>query len=71
MLIILGIILLFIVLGLSGWLLKIIGDIFDFFVDGIGHGCGCIFDCIVGIFSHFCIVCNYASTGLNKEEQNT
>lgn len=53
MVIILGIILLsivFIVLGLSGWLLKIIGNIFDFFVDGIGHGCGCIFDCIVGIF---------------------
>ena len=58
--IILGIILviiLFIVLGFSGWLLKIIGDIFDFFVDGIGHGCGCIFDCIVGIF--FLIVVSY------------
>ena len=58
--IILGIILLsivFIVFGLSGWLLKIIGNIFDFFVDGIGHGCGCIFDCIVGIF--FLIVVSY------------
>ena len=36
-------IVLFVVLGLAGWLLKFIGNVFYFLLNGIRSGCGCIF----------------------------
>ena len=40
---ILVIIVVFVVLGLSGWLLQILGHIANFLLNGIRGGCGCIF----------------------------
>lgn len=52
-LIILGIVL-FVVLGLDGWLLELIGTIGSFLADGCSHGCGCVFSVIAAIFV-FCL----------------
>ena len=44
------ILVLFVVLGLSGWLLRIFGAIFDFLLNGIRSGCGCIFTFFAVLF---------------------
>jgi len=44
------VVVLFVVLGLSGWLLNAIGNIFSFLLNGMRSGCGCIFTIFAILF---------------------